>query len=437
MPPRTETNPGPFFQLPRTYAFSISVIDSGARDSSNSETFGYKALFANTSGVANTAVGQYALVNNAMASNNVAVGESALLANTSGYSNTGIGTEVLISNSMGAFNTASGYQALRTNSTGSFNTANGYGALYNTTNGFYNTAVGANADVNSGGYSNSSAFGYSALISASNQVRVGNSTVTSIGGYAGWTTLPSDKRVKKNIKENVPGLAFINKLKPVTYNLDINAIDKIVQRPAIKDKDGKIIQPSAEEITARKQKEQIVYTGFVAQDVEAAANSLQYDFSGVDKPKNEKDLYGLRYAEFVVPLVKAVQELSKLNNDKDAKINDLETRLVKLETMMNMQSSTPNSKLQTINISNASLEQNKPNPFNQSTTIKYFIASDFHSAQLIVTDLNGKNVKRFEIKNAGYGQQTLAASELASGVYQYTLILDGKAIDSKKMELLR
>jgi hypothetical protein len=49
----------------------------------------------------------------------------------------------------------------------------------------------------------------------------------------------SDKRVKKNIKENVPGLAFINKLKPVTYNLDLNAIDKIVQRPVIKDKDGK------------------------------------------------------------------------------------------------------------------------------------------------------------------------------------------------------
>lgn len=54
--------------------------------------------------------------------------------------------------------------------------------------------------------------------------------------------------------------------------------------------------------------EKIRYSGFIAQEVEKAANSVGYDFSGVDKPKNEKDYYGLRYSEFVVPLVKAVQE---------------------------------------------------------------------------------------------------------------------------------
>jgi hypothetical protein len=58
---------------------------------------------------------------------------------------------------------------------------------------------------------------------ASNQVRIGNSSVTSIGGQVGWTTF-SDGRYKKNIKENVPGLAFINQLKPITYTLDITGI---------------------------------------------------------------------------------------------------------------------------------------------------------------------------------------------------------------------
>jgi hypothetical protein len=85
---------------------------------------------------------------------------------------------------MGAFNTASGYQTLRANTTGSLN-----------------TAVGANADVNSGGYSNSSALGANSLVTASDQVRIGNTSTASIGGYQSWTTLPSDKRVKKNIKE--------------------------------------------------------------------------------------------------------------------------------------------------------------------------------------------------------------------------------------------
>jgi hypothetical protein len=119
--------------------------------------------------------------------------------------------------------------------------------------------------------------------------------------------------VKKNIKENVPGLSFINKLKPVTYNLNLDAADDIIQRPAIKDKTGRMIQPVQEDLSARKIKEQVVYTGFIAQDVEKAAKELSYDFSGVDAAKNKKDLYGLRYAEFVVPLVKAVQELSEKN----------------------------------------------------------------------------------------------------------------------------
>jgi len=43
-----------------------------------------------------------------------------------------------------------------------------------------------------------------------------------------------------------------------------------------------------------------------------AAEKVGYQFSGVDKSSN---LMGLRYAEFVAPLVKAVQELS-VENDK-------------------------------------------------------------------------------------------------------------------------
>jgi uncharacterized protein YlxW (UPF0749 family) len=53
-------------------------------------------------------------------------------------------------------------------------------------------------------------------------------------------------------------------------------------------------------------------SGFIAQEVEAAADAVGYDFHGVDKPKNETSHYGLRYAEFVVPLVKAMQEQQEL-----------------------------------------------------------------------------------------------------------------------------
>jgi len=334
------------------------------------------------------------------------------------------------------------------------------GALGTNTTGSGNTALGFNADVLTGDLYNATAIGYWAVATASDQVRIGDDDVTSIGGYANWSNI-SDGRVKKNIKSDVPGLAFINKLQPVTYNLDLDAADKIVQRPAIKDKDarlndeagqGKIIQISEARLVARKQKEQIVYTGFVAQDVEKTAKEIDYDFSGVDAAKNDKDLYGLRYAEFVVPLVKAVQELSKMNDEKDAKINDqqkqndvqqkeiddLKSEIGNIKSEIGkLKSTTLSDNSLTINLSDASLAQNVPNPFTNSTAISYRLPSKFTTAQIIITDKNGKQLKQLNISGTGKGSMNVAAATLSSGTYNYSLIIDGKVISSKQMVLVK
>jgi hypothetical protein len=110
----------------------------------------------------------------------------------------------------------------------------------------------------------------------------------------------------------VRGLTFINKHRPVTYTLNIEALDKA---------SGSTESLSAEEASAKATASKEKRTGLVAQEVEKAANELKYDFGGVDKPKNYKDLYGLRYAEFVVPLVKAVQELNKDNKELKEVVN--------------------------------------------------------------------------------------------------------------------
>ena len=67
-----------------------------------------------------------------------------------------------------------------------------------------------------------------------------------------------------------------------------------------------------------------------AQEVEAAATVTGFDFSGVDKPQNETGLYGLRYAEFVVPLVKAVQEQQSLLRELGAEIEMQKLEIEKL-----------------------------------------------------------------------------------------------------------
>lgn len=313
---------------------------------------GKNALRNNTTGHSNIAIGAGSLLHNKIHSNNVALGDSALFKNgfnvldlSGAIGNTGLGSKSLYSNINGSYNTATGNHALYNNITGHSNTANGHSALFfnsagnlntaigygalNSNNGLSNTAIGADAghmaegntkttflgadsdnDTYLNNYSNSTAIGFLSKITASNQVRIGNANVTSIGGVVPWSVV-SDGRFKMNMKEDVKGLDFIMKLRPVTYNLDLKKLNKQLNVPdSLQSKD-------------QLENEKIRHTGFVAQEVEEAAKQTGFDFSGVEKPGKDNGHYGLRYAEFVVPLVKAMQEQQQQINDLKKQIEEL------------------------------------------------------------------------------------------------------------------
>jgi hypothetical protein len=316
----------------------------------NNTANGNSALYSNTTGNDNTANGYSALYYNTTGNDNTANGYRALYHNTTGYYNTANGYSALFRNTTGHTNTAIGSQALHSNTTGKNNTAIGYGTIYKNTTGENNTAIGRGAYYY-GNYSNSSAFGYMSSIKNSNQARIGNSSVTSIGGYAAWTNL-SDGRYKYNLADDVKGLDFILKLHPVTYQMDVQGIAEFLGEDKRFDEKSKSLvsaQPDEFMVKSREEKSQICYSGFVAQEVEQVAKEVGYDFSGVDTPQNEKSLYGLRYAEFVVPLVKAMQEQQAIIEDQrkinesqqniieeqNIKIRDLINRLEKLEDSNN------------------------------------------------------------------------------------------------------
>ena len=142
--------------------------------------------------------------------------------------------------------------------------------------------------------SNSIAIGHGTTVSNNNEVYIGNSSTTSIGGPVNWTAT-SDGRFKTNVSENVPGLDFIRGLRPVTYNFDLEKLSEF----------------SCQDDLDFSEKKDVVYSGFIAQEVFDVSEELGYDFSGVKVPENEYDMFGLRYAEFVVPMVKAMQELDE------------------------------------------------------------------------------------------------------------------------------
>lgn len=295
---------------------------------------GYNTLSADTIGSGNTAIGGFCLFSNISGSNNTAIGGDALHYSTAADQNTAIGSSALLYNQSGYGNVGVGNYSLQWNSGGSYNAAIGIGAGDGTDEPSNCTFLGSNTSA-SGYLTNTTVIGSYAYATASNSVRIGNNSVTSIGGQVNWTAF-SDGRFKQNVQENVPGLAFITKLRPVTYNLNVEGIDKFYRDNNRGKGDLKYKRHTADD-EANKQKSKIQYTGFLAQEVEVAAKELKYDFSGVDVPKNNKDYYGLRYAEFVVPLVKAVQELSKENEElkaKASKIDNLQKQIDELKEVM-------------------------------------------------------------------------------------------------------
>ncbi|MEP7317925.1 MAG: tail fiber domain-containing protein [Panacibacter sp.] len=388
---------------------------------------GLDALISNVSGSTNTAIGQAALAQNKRgsdntangyltlyfntASKNTATGSNALYDNTTGNSNTATGELSLYRSSTGNYNTASGSGALFNNISGSNNTGDGVGALSVNLSGSYNTALGANANVTADNFSNVTVIGYGALVDASNKVVIGNGAVTSIGGQVGWTNY-SDGRIKKDIKENVPGLIFIKALRPVTYHFNI-------------DKENEL---SGNKNTVENNDiDKTSFTGLMAQEVEAAAKKVGYDFSGVDKTGK---ILGLRYSEFVVPLVKAVQELSNKNDSLQQQLANMQKRLEALEAATAI---SGNQNLQVASIGNtAGIDQNAPNPFTNSTSIGYHLPQHKSSAYINIYTLNGTLIKSIKLSGTGKGLVTLQSSDFTSGAYQYTLLLDGKIVDKKQ-----
>ena len=146
--------------------------------------FGINTLRDNTNKW-NTLVGAYAgLVNNGQS--NTGIGANALLKNTSGNYNTALGTAAICFNIDGSSNTAVGSNAMAdpTNTTGSENTALGTQAGY-TNSGNKNTFLGANTESDLNTRSNSTAIGYGAQITASNQISIGTRSETMYiqGGF--------------------------------------------------------------------------------------------------------------------------------------------------------------------------------------------------------------------------------------------------------------
>jgi hypothetical protein len=217
---------------------------------------------------------------------------------------------------------------------------------------------------------------------------------------------PSDIHLKTNIQNVSNGLSIINQLQPKTYNYDT-------------------AQYSFMNLHGDLQ------YGLVAQDLipvlpQCLKNlGLPQESDSTGKIIHpEVNYLGVNYTMIIPILIAGMKEqqlqidslinaLAAANQPKMANPNTIEVTLSNQNKII--------------------LNQNDPNPFAENTTINYFIPDNVNAAQLLFYDNSGTILKTVDIKEKGQGSILIYGSNLSSGVYTYTLLADGKPIETKRM----
>lgn len=242
----------------------------------------------------------------------------------------------------------------------------------------------------------------------------GNVGITGTLTLAG-STVNSDLRYKQNIVElgengtsiksasSANVLSNVLKMSPVQYNLKQRYIESVGDSTTVK-------QGLFNEESDLFQKK---HYGLIAQDLQKIYPDLVYEDS--------EGYLSVDYIGIIPLLIQSVK--------------DLKTQVDELKEVALAQTKDTSPEGSLLKSESAILYQNTPNPFSQTTQIKYFLPSSVSTAYLCIYNMQGKQLKQIEIAARGTGQETISGSELPAGIYLYTLLADGKDTGVKKMIL--
>lgn len=173
--------------------------------------------------------------------------------------------------------------------------------------------------------------------------------------------------------------------------------------------------------------------GFIAQQVETVIPELiKTDSSGSKS---------MDYLGVIAILTKSIQEQQKFIDTLRQEMTSMQAQL---NSCCSSQSSTKYGQndsgkgtTHSIDVELGSntivLNQNAPNPFAEKTSISYFIPDDIKFAQILFYDKMGRIIRTVDIEERGAGVLNVFAETLSTGTYSYSLIIDGKAFETKQM----
>jgi len=305
---------------------------------SGSVAIGKSALTALTSGAGNTAVGYTAGAEEVAGNDNTMIGYEALhdggglanlsntvigsgagggtWANTASSYNTIVGKAAMNDALDGALhNVAVGFVSGGAITEGQRNTFVGGGSGNSCTTGDKNTSIGNDSDV-AAAVDNQIAIGYSTEVTAQYGIAIGdditagtndavmgkNGAIITVDFDADGTwAQSSDIRKKRNIKEDSLGLSFINDLKTKTFQWKPAEEHPDEWGHFKVDEDGNKVYVDVNT--------DVVMHGMIAQEVKESLDKAGCDTFGGWKV-GDNGQQELSKASFVIPLIKAVQELT-------------------------------------------------------------------------------------------------------------------------------
>jgi hypothetical protein len=171
--------------------------------------------------------------------------------------------------------------------------------------------------------------------------------------------------------------------------------------------------------------------GFIAQNMKNVFPELVRE--------NKDGKFSIDYSGLIPVIVESIKEQQQIIDAQSEKIKELERIVNKLSGESNLRAelnTTTNNNIPNVNLVNAYLYQNTPNPFTYQTEIQYFVPSEIKQAYICIFDMQGKLLKKLDAQT-GTNTITVRGSELQAGMYLYSLIVDGQEIDTKRMILTK
>jgi hypothetical protein len=295
--------------------------------------------------------------------------------------------------------------------------------------------------VSSNNLTNATAIGEQAVVTLSNTMEFGNTSVVGWGfGYA----IPSSTKVLIVGTNSTNG----NGAYLTSGGMWTNASDKNLKED-FTNPNGKDVLSHIKKLSVTKWKYKGTneyHIGPMAQDFYSAFNLGTDDkHIGTTDPAGIALIAIQELATQNDSLQSANTQQQQTNASLQQQLNDLKNTIAQMQTAMSqccnsfsssMQSANIN-KTSTISFDQARLEQNAPNPYNATTLIQYYLPASTVNAQLSISDMSGHVLKTIALNGNGNGQVKINSGTLFSGNYFYSLLVDGKITDTKQMTLLK